>query len=257
MRMPRPQGITLLSNDFNKETNTKEKESKLETIYNLVIKQYILGGYTIQGRTFTFGDLEKYLGLSKIALLKKVTNTVERICKLGDKDGMADFARGILSMGFETVMSVHHTAKAQVDLLTASQAGSYKPFISPTVNASITNLISSSKSFLEMYRAVSGPQNLTQILNQNMPNNRYLGTEEALILINKKTQNQLPEASQLALVHNIDAGPEIRANYQQGNERDMVTVFKTPTRSEAKAHTLKREKEEGLDENFTGSEQSA
>lgn len=209
-RLPRPMGITflaiegygtqlsdILTNHKNKtirDNNTNNQQHTNKQIKYRVVEQWVHQSMSINNQYMTINQLSIYLNLDVVHIQRYMDLAMKKIGKwLGDDQGMLERSRAIFFTSLNLASENMALNRAQVELLTRSQSGRYKPFISSTLNQALANNTSAMRPFLDLIKVLEPKQNGNTIFDNRTinltKNQQYLTTEEALILIGKNAES--------------------------------------------------------------------
>lgn len=231
-RIPRPTGVSLLSREYRRTNDT----TTLSNLQNKIIGEYIHGGFKVCGNVVNIQGLALYLGMGIGDLMKKVHQQIQMVSGLADGKRLEEMASALIFTSFSNSLQARHIALAQTELLLRAQGDTYVPFVSSTVNHSITNLMAADKSMMQLYSTLKG-NNGNQINIHNnaslVQNNQYLTTDQAVKIITDKGHTGLlrrPEMKeQIYLANQIESQPEVIATKQANFLEDRIPTLKTQT----------------------------
>lgn len=227
-RIPRPQGITLLSQAYNQEPDPQQKQDKLDNLYYLIVLQYVMGGYQLNKQSMTYFQLSQYMNIDIDKCMSLVIKATKKQGTLFDQEDAQITARENTKRAFFWGTEIWAQMQAQLAILQASQGSTYKPFISSEVNKALTNLLNAGKlqqdhafRYLEaVMKSVPNPEYPNPLIGTHNPNAQtqsYIGTEEALRLIAEAGERApFTEDSVGALIgpSNLNPLPEVKAAVQ-------------------------------------------
>lgn len=213
IRLPRPTGTTLLI----KQGRTKEAQEQ-------VLTQWVTNNFTLCQITYSIPDIARMLNLSPAMIVKQITKPMKSWLLQGKQE---DNYHALLSFCLNFLLSDRYQTQNQLSLLIADQQGHYKPFLSTVVSHGITNLLQSTKSFVDFAKLFKPEVAKNPALDQGLANpsgstqgTKYLGTVEAVKLIEaNRDQNILDGGtlqSQILSKEKLEDLPEVVATKQQG-----------------------------------------
>lgn len=226
-RIPRPLGFTLAIKASNNNNLTKqEKQQEVDRIKKLLIDNYVTQGFQLNNTQMNLQELSNYVNLPMESILRLLGRNMSRLNdNLGGEQG-AQLARVLNFQVLNFGLKIGTEAMAQLNVLKASQNGSYKAFLSSEVNKSIGNLVAAGKLQKDIADMFSNVAQLTKsgpniAINNNLTatqSGQFLTTEKAIKLIQKEgTQSALESPS---VIEDIEASyttnplPEVNAKFQ-------------------------------------------
>lgn len=191
-RIPRPQGLTYLSLNYQRG---KSEESK-EQIYKHVVLQYTIQGFRLNKVPLSLTQLSQYLKLPLNKIMDYVTTLSTNMGSLSDPSQTKELMRSLITLSTSWAIQDKGLIMQQVELLINAQGGKYKPFISAELNKALKLNLESNKNIMEAYKAFfTSTQNTTNILNLIQPkqenNKNTLSPDEALKLMRESEQQAL------------------------------------------------------------------
>lgn len=271
-RIPRPQGLTQLSQSLSHQ-NTTNKQTVLNNLIQLILLEYVSNNYTINNKPKTIHQLSAYLKVPLISIVRSIQEISKQWGKVigVNKDGdYEDFRMALFGLGFFGISEVLSESREQLSTLKSSQGGKYQPFISTTVNQAIQNLMGSHKLSFDMLKLLEQKPNPTtkiNILNANSStqSTAFLTVDKALEIIQSHALNpdksdlnpSLSQSNPTISLYRDNEGlarikaeekdenlPEVIANRQDGLTMGMVMKAETKLSREHR----KRQEEMGLAE---------
>ena len=186
-----------------------------------MIQQWCLGNGSICGRTYDIQTLSLSLGISPEDVRIYMRDEVLK-SQIWDKDKQEDLLRGLIgtmiSWTFEDRMKINN----QINILTASQGNTYKPFVSAELNKALKMGLESSTSIQSLVGRLTGSgQSITNILFQqnnenNIQQNNYATREEVLEILSSEQVPKSEAATQLETQYDLASLPEVVATRQEG-----------------------------------------
>lgn len=229
-RIPRPLGVTLQAQSLK---NSPNKQEQINKIKDHILNLYFINNQTINNKALTIDEVSKYLQLDALYIIRFLYKRMGYMQGFSSDTDLEDTAQSLrVVKNWLIFRSLNHsqTADNQLGTMLKSQGGKYKPYISAEVNRAISNAFAADKNLMDLYRT------LEQSQRANIPNHylvpgsnpqseaEALTPEKAIKLMNTEqplrllTEPQLKD--QLKAEYDIDALPEVRANYQQGVDTD-------------------------------------
>lgn len=227
-RVPRPLGITLLSKALNEEPNPNKKQEIQEELYNLIALQYVMGGYQLNKQSMNYMQLSQYMQLDIDKTMSLVIRATKKQGTLFDQEDILITARENTKRAFFWGTEIWAQMQAQLAILQASQGSTYRPFISSEVNKALTNLMNAGKlqqdyafryldAVMKNVPNPDQPNPLIGTLNPNTKSQSYIGTEEALKLIQEANPREAwteQSVKELMGPSNLNPLPEVKAAVQ-------------------------------------------
>lgn len=258
-RIPRPQGLTLISQQLTNKPN----EEVVEKLF-----QYLLGNrLEYKGQVLSLSTIGQMVNMSEIAVYKRFMAYQNKLSKafLG-KGQDTTGALGFFSL--KAALEGYLASSAQLAVLTRSQGGQYKPYISSSVNEALGQNTAAIRTLLDYYKVLkpTGPTNALQINNYGASegNNptalKTISINEAMKLLDDKGINKIGYDENLypevKTTHLSESVPEVRATHQDMSRSDAMPLILPGTKAKAEGttmptkagHITRRIKEEGIDE---------
>lgn len=218
LRVPRPNGITYALSQHHKEPDPNQKQEILNKIKQRILTLWTMTGMIINNKVYTIDQLAQYLNLSNKDIMLRMNKEMERIGNIYQDDEGKRLARVTFFTSLLKSVEIRALSEAQTRLLLASQGADYKPYISGEVNKSIANLINAQKPILDMIKLTMEKSTDNPILPNATTNNTqniYIGPDEAVRLINAKSQSILQDPEYLELkMGQFGALPDVNARNQ-------------------------------------------
>lgn len=189
-RQPRMLGLTFLSLQ-HQQHKTEESKQKL---YQHLISQYTINGFTLQGRSMNIYELSQYLNIKPEQTMQYINQVSASIGSLVNPAQIQETMQSIISLSSTWAMQDRGQIELQNTLLLKSQGNKYKPFISSEVNKSLKLKLEANKNLMEAYKTFfTSSNNQTNILNiygeQNKDSQDTLSPSSALELILDTTKD--------------------------------------------------------------------
>lgn len=273
-RYERPMGLTMLAVQFQqyatlvnqdakniKHITKTRKEPKQLNQETSVLKEkliqkliaYVLSAKLMVGdKQITLSNLGDYLNIPNHIIIKHYIRYSEKMGQVFNNQKAGGLAGVIQFEVLAKILEDRAAIAMQQAILTKSQGGQYKPFISSAVNDILNIQLSSTKVMMEYAKMLTptGPNLAFNQYNQFNPANpnpgiKAIGVSEAMHILEEKGVLHIsPESfAQLPIASSIPSLPEVRANHQHGNMDDAKLV-----KSSKLHHVKRRVKDEGLDE---------
>lgn len=202
-RQPRLLGLTYLSLEYQKNPTQDKKDH----VYQHLITQYTLNGFTHQGSSMNIYQLAQYLHLPPEQIMKYINQTSQSIGTLVNPEQIQETMQSIISLSTTWAIQDRGQIQNQTALLLESQGNKYRAYVSSEVNKSFKLMLESNKALQEAYKTFfTSTNNQTNILNiygeSDDKEQDYVSPDQALNMLlanNKDANNTLP---QLNVPHN-------------------------------------------------------
>lgn len=218
-RIPRPYGATSLAAQYH---ITKE-EQYLRQFQNLMIQQWCLCSGNICGQTYDIQSLANSLNVQVEDIRIHMRDEVLK-SRVWDSEHQEELLKGLIGQMISWTLEDRIRINGQINLLTASQGGTYKPFISAELNKAMKMGLESSTAIQSLVARLTGGGQTTNIFNmfqqnneQNIQNNFV--TRDDVLEILAGEQKQLPKSEQAKLLesrYDLSSLPEVVATRQEG-----------------------------------------
>lgn len=266
IRIPRPYGATSLSIEYHK---TKDI-SIHKQFTDLMVNQWLLGNGSICGKIYDIQTFALSLGIDvndiRVCMRNRVLET-----RIWDKENQESILQGLIGQMVSWTLEDRLKINRQIDMLTQSQDGKYKPFISSELNKALKLGLESTTSMQSLVQKFMGGGGTTNIFNLFQQNNTqentevYVTKEQVLEIINDGNKLSSNEETLKLLESNYDlkALPEVVATKQEGvdtskegieghvnaQELSMITdnLKLAMESSEHSHHEMRRQIEENID----------
>lgn len=245
-RIPRPLGITLLA----QQTRNNHNNQISPDIIQRIISYSLSHSLQLNNKQLTIETLAIYLNMPKTTIMKAYIEYQDKMAKvmIGNKDKLQG---ALLFLGLNKILEDKARIDNQARILETSQGGVYKAFISTEVNHALGLNLQATKAIVDLYKAISGPNNGTSNpinIQNNISNTpiQAVGINEALNILNKEGLLNLDYGApnpRLIEAHNLHEVPEVRATHMAKVATDGI-AFNTEHKSK---HEDRRAIEEGLD----------
>jgi hypothetical protein len=189
-RIPRPQGTTYLSIQYQK-TNQNEDKDRL---YSHIINLYVINGFMINGRAMSIPQLSKSLSLPTEKVMEEISNLGTKMGSLASTENINNTVQMLVTLSTTWAIQDRGKVQEQLELLLKSQGNTYKPFVTGEVSKTLKVLLDSNKNIMEVYRTFfTSSNNTTNILNLIQPQQEneeeYLTTDTAIQLLQSNESN--------------------------------------------------------------------
>jgi hypothetical protein len=208
-RIPRPMGLTFMALEFQKFGTEEHKEK----VYQHFINHYVLSGFQLGKKHVNIYDLAKIINLAPDRIMAMMRKISSNLSDFNDPEKTRELLQTITTLSMSWAIEDRGRISNQVELLTESQKGTYKPFISDTLSKTLKISLESNKNMMEVFRTFFQSQSpTTQIFN--------------LIPQKQEDKNQvemLTQSQALELIHktntNIHSLPSSTSNISNTNEQ--------------------------------------
>lgn len=217
-RIPRPYGATSLAAQYH---ITKE-EQYLRQFQNLMIQQWCLCSGNICGQTYDIQSLANSLKVPVESIRIHMRDEVLK-SRVWDSEHQEELLNGLIGQMISWTLEDRIRINGQINLLTASQGGTYKPFISAELNKAMKMGLESSTAMQSLIARLTGGQttnifNMFQQNNEQNIQNNFVTRDDVLEIIAGE-QKQLPKSEQAKLLesrYDLSSLPEVVATRQEG-----------------------------------------
>lgn len=173
---------------------------------------------TVGKRFYTTDQLHMTYGIPIHGINKAIIQRHKRLQGLVKGDRLQGHLRALESTLFAGSLRALNIVNEQARRLLESQGDGYKAFVTSEANRALELVLKANKQLMELadhLRPKQGTGTHIQILNQNTQNtDQFLTTDKAILLLDNKGQNRLPDATDLEglyLKHGIGNTEEIDA----------------------------------------------
>ena len=217
-RIPRPYGATSLAAQYH---ITKE-EQYLRQFQNLMIQQWCLCSGNICGQTYDIQSLANSLKVPVESIRIHMRDEVLK-SRVWDSEHQEELLNGLIGQMISWTLEDRIRINGQINLLTASQGGTYKPFISAELNKAMKMGLESSTAMQSLIARLTGGGttnifNMFQQNNEQNIQNNFVTRDDVLEIIAGE-QKQLPKSEQAKLLesrYDLSSLPEVVATRQEG-----------------------------------------
>jgi hypothetical protein len=233
-RIPRPKNLTKHSIEYNKTNNDLSYNRMIE----LIINEYINNDYRIQNNPISLDQLSEHYNIPIELVYNKFNEKIKVMSGLFRDGDLLDTHRSLLAMVMANLVKDRGLIAKQLGILEASQDGTYKPYISGSVNDAIKMMMGSTKNQIDFIDKLM-PKNsdiVNLIINGSKPD--ALTAHEAVELIRRealshkgnkalpaKDQN-ISNLPQIFKEHKLQEMPNVRANQADVGANVNVTAKK-------------------------------
>lgn len=255
-RLPRPTGLTILAKQLHTKSNNLSDEQ-----VNRLFQYMLYNKMQINGQTLSLSTLANMLQVSVVQIYRRFMEYQEKMSKAFL--GKAGYMSG--AMFFEAsqkILESHAFMRQQREVLSRSQGGQYRPFITDSVNIALKNELDAAKVILELYKTMkpTGPTNAFQFNNYGNPNEdnngqpttplKSLSQADAIKLLEEQGILQIgydtKRYQDIHAANGLDKVPEVRATHQDNVRTDAAPVL-MPSATKKVGHENRRQVEEEID----------
>jgi len=217
-RTPRPLGLT----QKIVQLKTKEKKDKQGIIEEYYIREYIQNNFMFNGIRYSLEEFSRYTSIAIQKIEKEMVMEVSRIGISMEENELGNTLRAITQSLFIGALGNKAIALKQYSTLAGEQAGRYVPFLSSSVNQSITNLFQADHQTLQILKALLPSNGIIALEGKSNKANsgNSLNHEKAIELLKEVgpkpiTQN-IEGIKLLEAKYELGTMPEVIANRQSG-----------------------------------------
>lgn len=188
-----------------------------------MIHQWCLCNGNISGTTYDIQSLANSLKVPVESIRIHMRDQVLQ-SKVWDTEHQEELLKGLIGHMISWTLEDRMRINEQINLLTVSQGGQYKPFISSELNKAMKLGLESSTAMQSLIARLTGGGQTTNIFNmfqqnneQNIQNN-FVTRDDVLEIIAGE-QKQLPKSEQALLLetrYDVSSLPEVVATQQDG-----------------------------------------
>lgn len=188
-----------------------------------MIQQWCLCSGNICGQTYDIQSLAKSLNVQVEDIRIHMRDEVLK-SRVWDSEHQEELLKGLIGQMISWTLEDRVRINGQINLLTASQGGTYKPFISAELNKAMKMGLESSTAMQSLVARLTGGGQTTNIFNmfqqnneQNIQNN-FVTRDDVLEILSGE-QKQLPKSEQAKLLesrYDLSSLPEVVATRQEG-----------------------------------------
>lgn len=230
-RIPRPMGITELSQRHTQSLSEEERLQNLKTLEDHLIRHYINNNYHYCNEPMDIITFSNYTNITEHRIHEALIHRTKDMGQLLRDDAIEETYRGLFSLILSGALNDRLTAEMHQSILLKSQGTSYAPFISGEVTKALKLTQESNAQLLNLAKALipnKGPNVLNQFNQQNNYNGalpesgeRPVTLDEVLTII-QQSDDYVPlledeeQKAKLALEYDIANMPIVKATDQQG-----------------------------------------
>lgn len=188
-----------------------------------MIQQWCLCSGNICGQTYDIHSLANSLKVPVESIRIHMRDEVLK-SRVWDSEHQEELLKGLIGQMISWTLEDRIRINGQINLLTASQGGTYKPFISAELNKAMKMGLESSTAMQSLIARLTGGGQTTNIFNmfqqnneQNIQNN-FVTRDDVLEILSGE-QKQLPKSEQAKLLesrYDLSSLPEVVATRQEG-----------------------------------------
>lgn len=218
-RIPRPFGATSLAAQYH----ITQDKNYLHQFNSLMIQQWCLCSGNICGTTYDIQSLANSLKVPVESIRIHMRDQVLQ-SRVWDNEYQEELLKGLIGHMISWTLEDRMRINGQINLLTASQGGQYKPFISAELNKAMKMGLESSTAMQSLIARLTGGGQTTNIFNMFQQNNEQkinnnFVTRDDVLEILAGEQKQLPKSEQALLLetrYDLSSLPEVVATRQDG-----------------------------------------
>ena len=225
-RLPRPKGLTLLSQQYNTNKDTKSKDNLLRHL----VFQYTISGFTINNKSVNLEELSTLTNVPTITLFKYVAKVSQGMSGLTNQEAAGDTVRALGGMAINWALSDKGLITQQLALLLRSQGDGYKAFISGEVMKGIQTSLKANENLMKVIGTMTGGAGTTININQDnsqQTTEQYLNVTDAVALIKAERPSSdealVAHKEGLYLEHDLSSMPEILATGVDENTMNFAS----------------------------------
>ena len=183
-RMPRLQGLTYLSLNYQREKTEQSKED----LYKYIVTQYTIQGFRLNKVSLSLNQFSYYTQIPIDKVMYYINGIASNMNSMQDPTNIQDLMKTIITLSTTWAIQDKGMIMGQIDVLAKAQNGKYKPFISGELGKAMKLSLESNKNIMEAYKSFfNSNQSTTNILNITQPKQdkeqNYLSPDAALQLI--------------------------------------------------------------------------
>lgn len=212
-KLPRPIGITQMMREYHNSGDT----TILTRVRSFYINYWITNNGAICGRSFSINQLADFLKCPlediREAMKERLLNT-----KIWDKSKQEEIVNSLMGQQVIWALEDRMEATQQLDVLKASQKGTYQPYITEQVNKALGLKISTTTSLQSIVRGLSGSGTINIFQNQQQNVVQGITVEEASKIVHEEMAyiDRPQEVQYIEANYAIEEFPEVVATKQLG-----------------------------------------
>lgn len=231
-RIPRPLGLTIISQSYQTQKTPEAKER----IINHILTSYINQGFLFNGKACNLNELQALTGIPMTSIIRGLNKGALGLQALTNPEAIEDTYRAIQSLAIFMALEDRGHMAEQALILKASQGGEYKPFISSTLNQALKNQMDAGQNIMRMATMLQGPATNNIAINNtfNQQNNNAISAVEAVKMVeaqegHKTLKDDEEVKAQLWVEYGLADCPEVNAKAQTGRGDKEGLGLKTLT----------------------------
>ena len=184
-RMPRPTGVTILTQQMNKAKSKKLRKTRKEKLISHIVNIYTMSGFRLNDRTLSIPQLAHLLNTKVETIQSCMLGTSHTLEAFKDPQRLQDTAAALANMSTLWAIQDRGTIQHQLEILLKSQGDKYAPFISGEISRILSTLLQSNKQVAEIFRTFYASGSTININNNLTQNNQSqsLTVEEAYKIV--------------------------------------------------------------------------
>ena len=189
-RMPRIQGLTYLSMNYQRERTDTSKEE----LYRYITTQYTLQGFRLNKISLTLQQFSYYTQIPLPKVMEYINTMALNMNVIQDPESIKGLMSSLITLSTTWAIQDKGMIMNQIEILAKAQGNKYKPFISGELNKAMKLSLESNKNIMEAYKSFfNSNQSTTNILNIIPPQKQenkeeYLTPDKALQLLRDNEQ---------------------------------------------------------------------
>ena len=212
-KLPRPIGITQMMKEYHNSGDT----SILTKVRSFYINYWITNNGAICGKSFNINQLAEFLKCPiediREAMKERLLDT-----KIWDKTKQEEIVSSLMGQQVIWALEDRMEATQQLDVLKASQRGTYQPYITEQVNKALGLKISTTASLQSIVRGLSGSGTINIFQQQQQNIVRGITIEEASKIVHEEMAyiDRPQEVQYIEANYATEEFPEVVATKQLG-----------------------------------------
>lgn len=180
IRMPRPEGVTILCQEVYRAKSKETKRERRQRLLNHLVNIYAMSGFRLNGRSLTIAQFSNVIGAQEGVVQSALFNKASTMRAFSDPEQLKDTANALAGMCTSWAIQDRGLVMAQVEAMMKAQRGKYKPFISAEVRQTLSTLLQSNKQVADIFRTFyQGSGFNINITNQNTQQANVLTVDKA------------------------------------------------------------------------------
>ena len=218
-RIPRPLGLTLISQSYQ----TQKSEKAKERIINHILTSYINQGFLFNGMACNLNELHALTNIPMHTIIRGLNKGALGLQAITNPEAIEETYRALQSLAIFMALEDRGHMAEQALILKASQGGEYKAFISSTLNQALKNQMDAGQNIMRMATMLQAPASNNMAINitNNQQNNNAISAQDAVRMVeaqegHKGLKDDEEQKAHLYLEYGIGDCPEVNAKAQTG-----------------------------------------